>query len=243
MEGPQHPLNDPAEAGLLVPTAQGPGRLLVDVAARPRALLLLGHGAGGGPQAADLALLARRLPPRGVTVARFEQPWRLAGRKVAVRPPQLDEAWLAACGWLAEQPWAQLPLFTGGRSAGARVACRTATAVGARGVLCLAFPLHLPGRPERSRAPELLAPVVPRVVLQGSRDTFGSSAEVRAAAATDPSVRVVELPGADHSFRLLRGAEFGPADLRERVVAEAAALLGLDPGPSAAGAGEGRDGE
>jgi predicted alpha/beta-hydrolase family hydrolase len=205
-------------------TAQGPGRLLVDHAQEPEALLLLGHGAGGGPQAADLALLARRLPPLGVGVVRVEQPWRLAGRKVAVRPPQLDEAWLELVDGLDEASTG-LPVFSGGRSAGARVACRTATTTGVAGVVCLAFPLHLPGRPEASRASELTAPVVPRLVLQGSRDTFGTTEEVRTAVADTPDVRVVELPGADHGFRLLKASPFTPADLRERLVEEVAAFV------------------
>lgn len=217
--------------GLVVETAQGPGRLLVDAAAEPRALLLLGHGAGGGPQAADLATLARRLPARAVTVIRFEQPWRLAGRKVAVAPPKLDEAWLAAARYLVAQPWAGLPLWLGGRSSGARVACRTATALDARGVVCLAFPLHLPERPERSRAAELLAPTVPRLVLQGSRDAFGSAADVAlAVAGSDAEVRVVELPGGDHSFRLPARAAFGPADLRRLLVEEVSQFVLGSPG-------------
>ena len=207
------------------PTAQGPGRLLVDHAERPQAVLLLGHGAGGGPQAADLALLARRLPPLGIIVVRVEQPWRLAGRRVAVRPPLLDEAWLELVGPGSVQPWDGLPVVSGGRSAGARVACRTAAATGVAGVVCLAFPLHLPGRPERSRAAELHAPTVPRLVLQGSRDGFGSTDEIRAATADAPGVRIVDLPGADHSFGLPRGSGFTPADLRERLVVEVAAFV------------------
>jgi predicted alpha/beta-hydrolase family hydrolase len=198
--------------------------LLVDHSGRPEALLVLGHGAGGGPDAPDLALLARRLPGLGVAVVRVEQPWRLAGRKVAVAPPKLDEAWLEIVPLLVES-WPALPLFTGGRSAGARVACRTAAALGVRGVVCLAFPLHPPGRPDRSRAPELLAPQVPRLVLQGSRDSFGGADDVRRAVAERPEVRVVELAGADHSFRLLKGSAGTPAELREQVVAEVAGFL------------------
>jgi predicted alpha/beta-hydrolase family hydrolase len=186
---------------------------------------VLGHGAGGGPEAADLALLARRLPEVGVTVVRVEQPWRLAGRKIAVAAPRLDEAWLEIVPPLAEA-WPGLPRFTGGRSAGARVACRTAGALGVRGVVCLAFPLHPPGRPERSRAPELLAPEVPRLVLQGSRDSFGAAEDVRSAVAGGSGVRVVELPGADHGFRLAKGSATTAADLRELVVSEVACFVG-----------------
>jgi predicted alpha/beta-hydrolase family hydrolase len=201
--------------------------LLVDHAGRPEALLVLGHGAGGGPDAPDLALLARRLPELGVTVVRVEQPWRLAGRRVAVAPPRLDEAWLEIVPLLVE-PWSDLPLFAGGRSAGARVACRTAGALGVQGVVCLAFPLHPPGRPDRSRAAELLAPQVPRLVLQGSRDSFGGADDVRRAVAERPDVRVVELSGADHSFRLAKGSTTRPGDQREQVVAEVARFVGRE---------------
>ncbi len=201
-----------------VDTPQGPGRFFVDAAAEPRALLVLGHGAGGGTNAADLELLARRLPEHGITVARFEQPWRTAGRRIATRPAQLDDAWVPALAWLVVQPWAAGRLVIGGRSAGARVACRTAEVVGAAGVVCLAFPLHLPGRPEASRLAELLAPRVPRLVLQGTNDAFGGSTEVRAAIGDTAGISVVDLPGADHSYRLAKAAPFTPADLRATVV-------------------------
>lgn len=207
------------------PTPEGPGRFHIataqsstaqsSTAQAPTALLVLGHGAGGGVDAMDLKLLAGFLPGEGITVARFEQPWRTAGRKVAVPPPRLDVGWLAAMEELRSMAeYADLPLYVGGRSAGARVACRTANALGARGVVCLAFPLHLPGRPDRSRAPELLEPKTPRLVLQGTKDTFGSADEVRQAAAEDPGVRVVELPGVDHGYRVAKAATWTAADLR-----------------------------
>ena len=180
-------------------------------------------------EAPDLVALARALPSQGVSVVRVEQPWRVAGRRVAVRPPLLDEAWLAALGAVHAVLGDGLPLLTGGRSAGARVACRTASALGAAGVVCLAFPLHLPGRPERSRLAELLAPDVPRLVLQGDRDTFGSAAEVADALAAVPGggsgVRLVELPGADHGFRVAKAAQPGAAELRRRVVDEVTAFV------------------
>ena len=211
---------------LTVETPQGPGRCFVDPAEVPTALLVLGHGAGGGTNAADLELLARRLPVLGITVVRFEQPWRTAGRRVAGPPATLDEAWAAAVAELRGQPWATGRLFVGGRSAGARVACRTAADVGAVGVVCLAFPLHLPGRPEKSRAAELLSAGVPRLVLQGSKDTFGTPAEIREAMGTAPDIRLVELPGADHGFRVAAAAPFTPADLRARVLAEVGLFVG-----------------
>jgi uncharacterized protein len=211
---------------LTVATPQGPGRCFVDPAAEPTALLVLGHGAGGGTNAADLELLARRLPVLGITVVRFEQPWRTAGRRIAGPPATLDEAWLAAVPALRAQPWAGTRLFVGGRSAGARVACRTALAVGAAGVVCLAFPLHLPGRPEKSRAAELLTAGVPRLVLQGSKDTFGTPDEIRQATGAAPDIRLVELPGADHGFRVAKAAAFTAADLRARVLAEVGLFVG-----------------
>jgi hypothetical protein len=188
---------------------------------------VLGHGAGGGVNAMDLELLARRLPPLGVTVVRFEQPWRVAGRKVAVRPPQLDLAWRAAVDRLRQEGWSGAPLFFGGRSAGARVACRTADAAVA-GVVCLAFPLHLPGQPEKSRLAELLQPTAPRLVLQGSNDAFGGAEELTAALDGAAGVTVVSLPGADHGFRVAARSAFTPADLRASVFAEVAAFV-LDP--------------
>lgn len=203
----------------------------MDHAERPTALLVLGHGAGGGPDATDLAVLARRLPALGVTVVRVEQPWRLAGRRVAVAAPLLDEAWLEVVPPLA-QAWPGLPLVTGGRSTGARVACRTADALEVDGVVCLAFPLHPPGRPDRSRAPELLAPAAPRLVLQGSRDTFGGPDEVRAALGDAPGVRLVELRDADHGFRRPARSPLTPAALREQVVTEVAGFVQQVRGPA-----------
>jgi predicted alpha/beta-hydrolase family hydrolase len=210
---------------LSVATPRGPGRFLLDAAPDPHSILVLGHGAGGGTGAADLELLARQLPERGTSVVRFEQPWRTAGRRVAGPADQLDEAWMAALDWLRDQEWGNGPLFIGGRSSGARVACRTALALGAHGVVCLAFPLHLPGRPDKSRAGELLTAGVPRLVLQGTSDSFGAPDEIRAAMGAAPGIRIVELPGADHGFRIGRNAQFTPADLRFRVLAEVTGFL------------------
>lgn len=209
-----------------VDTPQGSGRFFVDVAPNPRSVLVLGHGAGGGTAAADLELLARQLPQREISVIRFEQPWRTAGRRVAGPPGQLDEAWVAAVRWMRDQKWGQGRLFVGGRSAGARVACRTAVALGARGIVCLAFPLHLPGRPEQSRAAELLTAGAPRLVLQGTRDSFGTPEEIRAAMGAAPGIRIVELPGADHGFRLAKAAPVPAAELRAQVVTEVSAFVG-----------------
>jgi uncharacterized protein len=215
-----------------VDTPQGPGRLFVDLAEQPSSLLVLGHGAGGGVGAADLELLATSVPALGTTVVRFEQPWRTAGRTVGAPPPKLDDAWRAAVGFLMEQEWAQYPLLVGGRSAGARVACRTASDTNPAAIVCLAFPLHVPGRPEKSRAAELLAPTAPRLVLQGSKDSFGTPAEIRAAIGTAEGIHVVELPGADHAYRIAKSSAFTPADLRATLVAEVSRFIGAVAGIS-----------
>lgn len=108
-----------------------------------------------------------------VSVALVEQPYLVAGRKSPAPPRQLDAAWLAVVEHLRAGPLAGLPLIAGGRSMGARVACRTAADTGAVAVLCLAFPVHPPGRPEKSRLEELDAVAVPTLVVQGNRDPFG----------------------------------------------------------------------
>lgn len=151
-------------------------------------LLVLGHGAGGGVDALDLLAARDAAHACGFRVALVEQPWRVKGKKVAEAPARLDLAWADV---LKELQGA--PLVVGGRSAGARVACRTAEEVGADAVLCLAFPLHPPGRPERSRLEELTAVRVPVLVVQGDRDPFGMP----------PGATVV--PGADHGFRVAKG--------------------------------------
>ncbi len=174
----------------LVATPHGEARLLRDRARRPIATLLLGHGAGGGPESPDLVALAEALPRQDVTVVRVEQPWRHAGRRIAPRPQVLDECFVAAARALRVRS----PLVVGGRSAGARSAARTAARLGAAGCLALAFPLHPPGRPERSRLEELEAAGVPTLVIQGERDPFGRPDEFP----SDHELAVV--PGANHGF-------------------------------------------
>ena len=169
-----------------VETSRGPARL--HEAGEGGPLLVLGHGAGGGVGAVDLVAAAAAALDLGWRVVLVEQPWRLKGRKVAEPPPRLDEAWLNV---LAAVDGA--PLVVGGRSAGARVACRTAAQVGADAVLCLAFPLHPPGRPDRSRLPELELVDVPLLVVQGTQDAFG----------VPDGAQLIE--GADHGFRVRRG--------------------------------------
>ena len=175
---------------MIVETSKGPARFTEYPAEQPRATLVLGHGAGGGAGTApDLAALAAALPDHGVTVLLHEQPWKVAGKKVAVAPPALDIGWVESLAALAVTG----PLIVGGRSAGARVACRTASEVGAAAVLALAFPLHPPGKPEKTRADEL-AVGVPLRVVQGERDPFGRPEEFPA------GLDLVAVPG-DHSLR------------------------------------------
>ena len=175
----------------LVPTPLGNARLLVDAASDPQATLVLGHGAGGGAHARDLATLAAELPAAGITVVRLEHPWRVAGRRVAPRPALLDQGWLAALPSIETAG----PLVLGGRSSGARVACRTAVQLDAAGVVCLAFPLHPPGRPERSRFGELARSGVPTLVVQGERDSFGPPSEFPSG-----QYEMVAVPHADHGM-------------------------------------------
>jgi predicted alpha/beta-hydrolase family hydrolase len=163
-----------------------------------RALLALGHGAGGGVEAADLQALAAALPPRGIEVVLVEQPWRVAGKKIAPAPRTLDEGWIPVAETLRKRVRAT-PFLSGGRSAGARVACRTALGTGAAGVVALAFPLHPPGRPEKSRAEELLDTGLPTLVVQAGADTFGTEAEFPELPRTH---RLVGLPAGDHAFKV-----------------------------------------
>jgi predicted alpha/beta-hydrolase family hydrolase len=157
---------------LEIQTPHGPARAQVDAVAGARCALVLGHGAGGGVGAPDLVAVARAAVASKVAVALVEQPYRVAGRRSPAPAHQLDAAWIAVAGELRAGAFAGLPLVAGGRSSGARVACRTSEAVGAIGVLCLAFPLVPPGR-SVSRLDELDAVHVPVLVVQGERDAFG----------------------------------------------------------------------
>ncbi len=178
----------------LVATPHGDARLVGDRSRHPVATLLLGHGAGGGVEAPDLEALASALPRHGVSVVRVEQPWRVAGGRLAPRPQVLDECFVAAADHLR----VRTPLVVGGRSAGARSAARTARDLGASALVALAFPLHPPGRPERSRLAELEAVTLPTLVVQGERDSFGRPDEF------PPDRDLAVVPGADHGFRVPR---------------------------------------
>ena len=182
---------------LKIETPFGTANAHLDSAAGPRAALVLGHGAGGGVQAKDLVAVAGIAHSVGMSVALVEQPYRVAGRRSPAPAHQLDAAWTAVIDHLLAGELGGLSLVVGGRSAGARIACRTAEAVGAVGVLCLAFPLQPPRRsgagPAQSRLPELDAVTVPTLVVQGIRDPFGIPP------ATERRT-VVQVAG-DHSLR------------------------------------------
>ncbi len=158
---------------LVVETPHGPANVFVHPVEEPGAALVLGHGAGGGVSARDLAAATEAARSQKVSVALVEQPYRVAGRRSPAPAHQLDAAWIAVVGRLRADELRGLPLVVGGRSSGARVACRTAAATEAIGVLCLAFPLHAPGRPDASRLSELEAVTVPTLVVQGVSDPFG----------------------------------------------------------------------
>ncbi len=201
------PAAPPAAETFEPATPLGPARLHVsDPGRAPIGRLVLGHGAGGGVGAPDLVAVFAAATARGWQVVLVEQPWKVAGGRVAPRPDRLDIGWLAALRGLdgldASRSVRRLrrgrPLIVGGRSAGARVACRTAAQLGAAGICCLAFPLHLPGQPERSRAGELLGPVVPALVVQGDRDPFGRPEEFAALGLPD-RVELAVVP-ADHAL-------------------------------------------
>ncbi|MFI5616372.1 alpha/beta family hydrolase [Streptomyces sp. NPDC051567] len=210
-----------------VPTPAGEARITWHTAPGATLVLALGHGAGGGVGARDLQALAKALPARGITVALVEQPWRVAGKKVAPAPGTLDEGWRGLWPALA-RPGAAV--VAGGRSAGARVACRTAAGLGAAGVLALAFPLHPPGRPERSRAAELTGTGLPTLVVQGGRDPFGRPSEFPPPGA-GAAYELVEVAGGDHGFAVPKKGEQGQ-DEALAVLTEAVArwLARLAPG-------------
>ncbi|MBW4716268.1 alpha/beta hydrolase family protein [Saccharothrix obliqua] len=194
-----------------VETPHGPARAELHCASEGRAGLLLGHGAGGGIAAPDLVAATRAAVDAGVHVALVEQPYRVAGRRAPAPAKQLDAAWLSVAEDLGARWFEGLPLVFGGRSSGARVACRTAGEGLAVAVLCLAFPVHPPGKPDRSRVPELDAVDVPVLVVQGEKDPFG-----RPAAAHRREVEV--LPG-DHNLKAdLEGVRRAVGEWLERIL-------------------------
>jgi predicted alpha/beta-hydrolase family hydrolase len=186
--------NGPVRGSDGIETSRGPAGVQVDLpVGEPAGLLVLGHGAGGDVDAPDLVALRDAAVAAGLAVARVTQPYRLAGRRAPAPAGHLDEAWLAVVRVLLARYPSGPALIVGGRSSGARVACRTAGLLGAAGVVALAFPLHPPGRPERSRAPELDTGL-PTLVVNGDRDPFGVPP-------ASPGVQVEVRPGERHDLR------------------------------------------
>ena len=228
-----------------VATSVGVARVYVAAAGDPLATLVLGTGASGNVEAVDLSLMPRQLPSRGVSVVRVEQPWHVAGGKMPSRPPILDAGWRDVLAALRSDPGfaglavADHPVYVGGRSNGARVACRTASSSegshpGVAGVVCFAFPLHPPGRPDQTRLPELLAPEVPRLVFQGERDAFGSAEQLAIELGSSAGVRVVPVPFADHSMRAAKSAPVTGTQIAELLITTTVAFC-TEPGPDAQG--------
>jgi hypothetical protein len=180
-----------------IETPHGPARAHLHHAADPRAALVLGHGAGGGIAAKDLVAASSAALAEGVSVALVEQPYRVAGRRSPAPARQLDAAWTAVVESLFASEWRGLALIAGGRSSGARVACRTAAETGAVAVLCLAFPFLPPQRsgaaPAQNRKAELDLVTVPMLIVQGENDPFGMPPRGRRR-------RIVTVRG-DHSLR------------------------------------------
>ena len=176
-------------------TSEGPARAEVDQPAGGEAsfLLVLTHGAGGGVGSPDLLAVAGAASRLGGVVARVTQPYLVKGRRAPGSADRQDAAWVEVIAALRAALDAGLPLIQGGRSNGARVACRTAAAVGARAVIALAFPLHPPGRPDRSRAAELAAARTDVLVVNGDRDPFGVPESTG-------KTRVVVLAGESHAL-------------------------------------------
>jgi predicted alpha/beta-hydrolase family hydrolase len=180
---------------LHVGTPHGLAKAHLHTVDEPRAALVLGHGAAGGVASRDLEAVTAVAGAQGVSVALVEQPYKVAGRRSPAPARQLDVAWTTVVDHLLEGELRGLPLLVGGRSLGARVACRTAKATGADAVLCLAFPLHAPGRSgvAASRLHELDEVTVPTLVVQGERDPFGMPP-------AGARRTVVQVPG-DHSLK------------------------------------------
>jgi predicted alpha/beta-hydrolase family hydrolase len=178
-----------------IDTPHGPARAHLHAVDEPLGALILGHGAGGGVEAPDLVATTQAARSQGTSVALIEQPYRVAGRRSPAGAPQLDAAWIAVVERLTADELSGLPLIVGGRSLGARVACRTADAIAAIAVLCLAFPFEPPrrGKPPQSRLAELEAVTVPTLVIQGESDPFGMPPP-------GPSRQVAKVPG-NHSLK------------------------------------------
>jgi uncharacterized protein len=203
-----------------IDTPSGPARVHLRPVEGARGALVLGHGAGGGVEAPDLTAAAKGASSAGFAVALIEQPYRVAGRRSPATAKRLDEAWISVLEQLRAEQLSGLPLVVGGRSLGARVACRTVDGTGAAAVLCLAFPLIPPRRgdkPPQSRLPELEAVPVPVLVVQGASDRFGMPPE-------GPQRKVVSVAG-DHGLKADPDAIAG-------AVGEWLPSLSLEPAPA-----------
>lgn len=206
-------------------TAYGPARLHRNPATgpdAPLACLVLGHGAGNGIEMHDIASLAAALPAQGISVVRVEQPWRVAGRRIATAPATLDVALRDGVAALGSAD-RSVPLIVGGRSAGARSAARCAEGLGALGALLLAFPLHPPGKVEptrRSDLDEAIGAGRRALVVQGERDALGRPDEFADAYDGDlpAALDLVVVPEADHSLTVGKGAALGIDDVRALIV-------------------------
>lgn len=201
-------------------------------AGRVRATLVLGHGLGGGVTAPDLQAIAASLPDRGVDVLLVEQPWRVAGKRIGGPAPTLDAAWGAALGDIRRRGLRASRLVVGGRSAGARVALRTAVATGADAVLAISFPLHPPGRAQAGSVPAKAAELagaaraVPTTVVQGDRDPMGTPEEITTALAQlGVQFGLVVVPYANHAMAV--PVKLGGSDAGLAHVAAAAAEVVL----------------
>lgn len=194
-----------------IATPIGDARVLTRRARNQQANVVLTHGAGGGIDAADLVAIAASLPGQGLSVSLVEMPWRVQGKKVAPRPAAIDEAYLAVMAGLKPT----VPVIIGGRSAGARSACRIGNQVGAVGVLALSFPLHPPGKPEKSRLFELLEAGLPTLVVQGERDPFGRPEEF------PDGIELAVVPAADHGMKVPKRAPLSQDDALA-IIAESA---------------------
>jgi uncharacterized protein len=197
-------------------TGAGPAHVLVEQPARrPRFLVVLTHGAGGTPDTPDVLAVRDAARGLGAVTALVTQPYRVRGGRAPGSAARQDAAWAEIVAVLSERG---LPLVQGGRSNGARVACRTARQVGAAAVIALAFPLRPPGHPDRSRDAELRAAGTRVLVLNGDRDPFGIPEP-------DDATHVVVLPGETHALSK------NPAAIGEAVASWLGTVPGLESRP------------
>ena len=206
----------PVPITITVDTVAGPATVELTRPRHARALLLLTHGAGGGVRSADLLAVRDTVVAVGAAVGLVTQPYRVAGRGAPPAPARQDPAWLEIVTAVRRRRGlGAVPLVLGGRSNGARVACRTAAAAGAHGVVALAFPLHPPGRPDKTRVAELDAAGVPVLVVQGTRDPFGmppdgTGREIVVVDRGDHSLRQDPLAVADAVSAFMAALNVGP---------------------------------